>query len=288
MALELPFYPDLLLLQDHLLVLVLIQRGLQLVGLARDGQQLCLLLDPVLLHVGAFFGQFRYGFSHMFEFRFLWAGHIFVITQFCFQLCPLLVIFPVEAIHEKLLLFNLMMSLADLLLILLYEFLSVGQLVTELLVAILEHLIVGFGVEAVHRHARNLIEEALRFDLFGCNLFADFLHPLATICSDTITRGLLALLLLNLANDGSDLARHVLHVSLENLHRSGLLSNRRFQFLRLFEMLIHALVESCVLVHQLFALLLQTRHLRLQGLHFLLIAIPERTKLLVPFLLGAD
>mmetsp|Transcript_81941 Transcript_81941/g.196466 ORF Transcript_81941/g.196466 Transcript_81941/m.196466 type:complete len:225 (+) Transcript_81941:550-1224(+) len=224
----------------------------------------------------------------MLQLCFLGPSHILVISKLCLQLRPLLVILSVEAIDEQLLLLNLVMPLADFLLILLDELFSVCQLVAELLVSIFQHLVVCFGVQAIHSHTCDLIEEVLCLDLFGSYLFSNLLHPLPAVGRDTLARGLLALFLFNLSNHGGNLAGHSLHVPVEHFHGSSLLGDSSFELLRLFEMLIHALVESGILVHELFALLLQTRHLRLQVLHLLVIPISKGTKLLVPFLLRPD
>ena len=40
-----------------------------------------------------------------------------------------------------------------------------SEALAQLLVPIFQHLVVGFGVEAIHGHAGNLIEEILRLDL---------------------------------------------------------------------------------------------------------------------------
>mmetsp|Transcript_38526 Transcript_38526/g.47736 ORF Transcript_38526/g.47736 Transcript_38526/m.47736 type:complete len:229 (-) Transcript_38526:637-1323(-) len=81
-ARQLTLDADLLLLQDHLLVLVFIEAALQLVGIAGDGQQLRLLLDPILLHVRAFLRQLRNGLAHVLELGLLWPRHIFVVADF--------------------------------------------------------------------------------------------------------------------------------------------------------------------------------------------------------------
>mmetsp|Transcript_35754 Transcript_35754/g.77231 ORF Transcript_35754/g.77231 Transcript_35754/m.77231 type:complete len:302 (-) Transcript_35754:877-1782(-) len=288
MTRQLPFDANLLLLQDHLLVLVFVEVALQFVGIAGDRQQLGLFLDPVLLHVRAFLGELRNGLAHVFQFGLLWPRYILVVADLRLQFRPLLVVFAIEAIHEELFLFNLMMSLSDLLFILLDEFLPLCQLIAQLLMSILQHLIVGLRVEAVHRHPGDFVQEILCFHLLCCNLFADLLHTLSTVRSNTVAGGLFTHLLFDLAQDGGDFSGDVLHVAVQDFQGTRLLGDARFVLLSFFRMFIHAFVERAVLIHESFSLLLQVRHLRLQVLHLFLIAISKRTELLVPLLFGAN
>mmetsp|Transcript_46592 Transcript_46592/g.74144 ORF Transcript_46592/g.74144 Transcript_46592/m.74144 type:complete len:364 (+) Transcript_46592:962-2053(+) len=288
MSRQLPFDANLLLLQDHLFVLVFVEVALQFVGIAGNGQQLGLFLDPVLLHVRALLGELRNGLAHVLQLGLLRPGHILVVADLRLQLRPLLVVFAIEAIHEELLLFNLMMPLSDLLFILLDEFFPLCQLIAQLLMSILQHLIVGLRIEAVHRHPGDLVQEILSFHLLCCDLFADLLHALSTVRSNPVAGGLFTHLLFDLAQDGGDLSGDVLHVAVQDFQGTRLLGDAGFVLLSFLGVLIHAFVERSVLIHESFSLLLQVCHLRLQVLRLFLIAISKRTELLVPLLFRAD
>mmetsp|Transcript_81940 Transcript_81940/g.196461 ORF Transcript_81940/g.196461 Transcript_81940/m.196461 type:complete len:542 (+) Transcript_81940:350-1975(+) len=288
MARQLALDPELLLLQDHLLILVLVEHPLQLVRVTRHGQKLRLLLDPVLLHVGALLRQLRNGLPHVLQLGLLRPGHVLVVADLRLQLRPLLIVLSVQAVDKELLLLNLVVSLPNLLFVLLDELLALRQLIAELLVAILEHLIVRLGVEAVHRDTGDLVEKVLRLHLLCRDLFPNLFHSFSAIGSHPVARRLLAHLLLDLAHDHCDVPRDLLHVPLQDLHLPGLIGDGALQALRLCGVLVHALVERSVLGHEFLSLLLQIRHLRLQSLHLLLVAVPQGAQLLMPLLLGAD
>mmetsp|Transcript_37106 Transcript_37106/g.73867 ORF Transcript_37106/g.73867 Transcript_37106/m.73867 type:complete len:327 (-) Transcript_37106:1174-2154(-) len=170
LRLELGLDAELLLFEHHLPVLLVVQARLQPVRLRRHGQQLGLLLDPVLLHVAALFLHVRDGLLHVLDLGLLGAGHVRV-ARLGLQLRPLLVVLAVQAIHVELFLFDLVVPLPQLLLVLLDEPLALGKVLAQLLEPVLEHLVVALGVEAVHCDAGNFVMQVLGLDFFLPHLF---------------------------------------------------------------------------------------------------------------------
>mmetsp|Transcript_47103 Transcript_47103/g.143111 ORF Transcript_47103/g.143111 Transcript_47103/m.143111 type:complete len:454 (+) Transcript_47103:1011-2372(+) len=284
---ELAFDAHLLLLQNHLAVLLIIDASLEPVGVRRYRQQLRLLLNPILLHVCAVFRQISDSLLHVLQLSLLRSRDV-GLAGLGLQLGPLFVVLAVQTVHVELFFLDLMVPLSDLLLVLLDKALPLGQIVGQLSVAVLEHLVVGLRVQTVHGDSRDLIVQILRVDLFLRHLLVDLLHPFLAVGRHAFASRLLARLVVDLAHEHRDLARDILDVPLVDVNGVRMFLDLRLQLRRLVHMAIHGLLHHIKCIHQLLAILLDGRHLGVEILHLLVVPIPEGAELLVALLLRPD
>mmetsp|Transcript_58448 Transcript_58448/g.153905 ORF Transcript_58448/g.153905 Transcript_58448/m.153905 type:complete len:431 (-) Transcript_58448:674-1966(-) len=288
LALELALDADFLLLEDHLAVLLVVHDAPQAVGLRGDSQELRLLRDPVLLHVRALLCELGDLRPHALQLGLLRPGHVGVVAGLGLQLRALLVVLAVEAVHVELLLLNLVVPLSDLLLVLLDEALALGEVRGQRLVPVLEHLVVRLGVEAVHRDPGDLVVQILRVHLLLQDLFPDLLDALLAVVGDALGGGLLALFLIDLAQEVGDVAGYLLDVPLVDVHGVVVHVDRRLQFCGLLNVPLHGLLQQGVVVHELLPVLLDLGHLGAEVLHLLVVPTHQGAELLVPLLLALD
>merc|ERR1719265_2393245 len=101
-----------------------------------------------------------------------------------------------------------MVTLSYLLLILLYEFFAVCEVISELLLTIFEHGVVSLCVETVHCDSGDFIVQILSLSFFLLYLLAYLLYSLLAICSCSVRGGLLIGLVLDFGEQSCAIARY--------------------------------------------------------------------------------